>query len=337
VTSPDLADSDWDGVIDSAEDNDGDRLGNLGEQRFGTDPGRRDSDGDGTPDGAEDADGDGRSNAKQQDRRPLPAGLTPSLADALRDWGAVAGGCDSRNGTSRLVRCAFGPSGTGTRVVLVGDSHAMMMVDPIARVATRDGWRLVTMLKGGCSPILGTMNRGQWRLDRGRSCRRWRLKAIDAIAAQPPELVIITASESYKLVESDGHVIPRYRRPPLWQSGAERMIEHMPPGTNVLLLGDVPQNWNHPIHCLTRYAHDISRCVSRRQPLSKRGQERAFRAAAANTGQTFATLYGKVCSYDPCPLVQGKTLMWRDKSHLSGTFARKLTPSVRKTIRRVLD
>ncbi len=51
VTSPDRKDSDWDGVIDAAEDNDGDRLSNLGEQRFGTHPGQPDSDGDGISDG----------------------------------------------------------------------------------------------------------------------------------------------------------------------------------------------------------------------------------------------------------------------------------------------
>ena len=35
---------------DEAEDDDGDRLGNLGEQRWGTHPGKKDTDGDGTPD-----------------------------------------------------------------------------------------------------------------------------------------------------------------------------------------------------------------------------------------------------------------------------------------------
>ncbi len=85
VTDPDRRDSDGDGVVDAAEDNDGDELGNLGEQRFGTHPGKRDSDGDGRADGREDHDRDGRSNAREQDQRPVPAGLRPSLAAAAKD------------------------------------------------------------------------------------------------------------------------------------------------------------------------------------------------------------------------------------------------------------
>jgi hypothetical protein len=33
-----------------------------------------------------------------------------------------------------------------------------------------------------------------------------------------------------------------------------------------------------------------------------------------------------VCSYDPCPVIVGDVLMWRDRSHLTATFARQLAP-----------
>ena len=77
VTSSSDPDSDGDGVVDAAEDNDGDRLSNRAEQKFGSHPGIRDSDGDGTPDGKEDADRDGRSNAVEQDHRRVPARPQP--------------------------------------------------------------------------------------------------------------------------------------------------------------------------------------------------------------------------------------------------------------------
>ena len=336
VTSPERKDSDWDGVVDSAEDSDGDRLSNLAEQRFGTFPGQRDSDGDGTPDGAEDSDRDGRSDAREQDQRPVPAGLRPSLAKATTDFSGITRGCDSRKGSPQLRRCWFGTTGSGTRIVLMGDSHAMMLVDPIARVAESEGWRLETMLKGGCIPILGSMNQGQVRIDGGRSCRTWRSRAVKAVEDRPPDLFVITASESYKLLDEQGRVIPRSGRPALWQRGLERMIERMPPDTQVLVLGDVPNNREHPVRCLRKHRDDMSRCVTRREPLSERKVEQALRAAVAEHDQGFATLYHKICSYDPCPLVQGRTMMWRDRSHLTGTFARQLTPSMRKILRAVL-
>ena len=84
LTSPDRADSDFDGIVDPAEDEDGDKLSDLGEQRFGTDPGDPDSDGDGTLDGDEDEDEDGRTDAEVQDQRPLPVGCDRHLAKAPR-------------------------------------------------------------------------------------------------------------------------------------------------------------------------------------------------------------------------------------------------------------
>ena len=336
MTSPNRPDSDWDGVVDSAEDSDGDRLSDRGEQRFGTDPSKKDSDGDGTPDGAEDKDRDGRSNAREQDQRPVPAGLRPSLAKAPYDKSRLTRGCAPAHGTSRLVRCKFGASGSSTRIVLVGDSHATMLTDPIARAAKSEGWRLVTMLKGGCIPILATMNRDQYRADRGRSCRAWRRKVIDAIKANPPDLVILTASESYVLVDDRGRIIPARLRPAQWRKGIERMIAQMPPATEFLVLGDVPDNDEHPVRCLKANRQDMSRCLTRRLPLSKRKVEKAQRAAVAAYDAQFDTLYHKICSYDPCPLVQGTALMWRDKSHLSASFARRLTPSLRKLVAEAL-
>ncbi len=218
----------------------------------------------------------------------------------------------------------------------MGDSHAMMLVGPMARVAESDGWRLETMLKGGCMPILGSMNQGQVRTDGGRSCRTWRSRAVKAVEARPPDLFIITASESYKLLDDRGRVIPKSKRPTLWREGLERMIERMPSGTRVLVLGDVPNNSEHPVRCLRSNPKDMSRCVTRREPLSERRVEQALRAAVAEHDERFATLYHKICSYDPCPVVQGRTMMWRDRSHLTGTFARQLTPALRTILRDVL-
>ena len=93
VTSASDADSDGDGLLDAAEDPDDDRLSNLGEQRFRTSPSRPDTDGDGIGDWREDSDRDGRRDGREQDRRPVPAGLRPSLPvglgrqlGGLRQW-----------------------------------------------------------------------------------------------------------------------------------------------------------------------------------------------------------------------------------------------------------
>jgi hypothetical protein len=136
LTSANDPDSDDDGVIDGAEDSDNDRLSDRGEQRFGTSPRRRDSDGDGTPDGREDADRDRRPNAVEQDQRPVPPGLRPSLATAVSDVSPYKAGCQATHGMAVVVTCSYGPPDSEITVVLMGDSHAMQLATPIVTVAT---------------------------------------------------------------------------------------------------------------------------------------------------------------------------------------------------------
>jgi hypothetical protein len=321
VSSPDRRDSDRDGVVDSAEDPDGDRLGNLGEQRFGTDPGSRDSDGDGRSDGNDDSDQDGRRDARQQDERPVPAGLVPSLAGARMDRAGILRGCVAHQGSSTAVRCRFGaPDGPRT-VVLMGDSHAMMWVLPVVRSVEREGWRLVTLLKGGCSPVLDT----KWAAD----CAAWRRAALAWLQQHPPDLLVMAHSDDYRLVDRDGLRIPVPDRPAVWGSGMERTLEAIPGETATLLLGDVPDNHQVPALCLAQHPRDMSACQTARQPRAKRLVEVALREAALATDAMHHSLYDWVCTYDPCPLVQGRVLAWRDRSHITATLARRLSPSMR--------
>jgi hypothetical protein len=337
VTSPRHGDTDGDGVIDAAEDNDWDQLSNLAEQRFGTDPGNADSDGDGRGDGAEDHDGDGRGNAMQQDRRPVPVDLRPSLAAAPKDFGGVTADCFSELGSQALVLCRFGPAGKGGRVVLMGDSHAGVLVDPFQRVAKADGWRLTTMLKGACVPLPGMIARGQFAVDRGRSCTEWRRKAIATLNENPPHVLVVTASQNYRLMHRTGRGIAPFRYPRLWQDGLERLMRRVPERTQVLVLGDVPRNATQPVDCLKLNPTDMSRCQARRLSPGERPVEVAQRTAAREKSQHFGTFYYKICPYDPCPLVQDNVLIWRNKTHLTGTFARRLTPAVRELLRPFLE
>ena len=79
----------------------------------------------------------------------------------------------------------------GDKIVLMGDSHALMWLPPVKRSATREGWRLVALLRGGCEPTLGTQNIGQYGIDRGASCRAWRQGTVDWLNGHPPDLIVI--------------------------------------------------------------------------------------------------------------------------------------------------
>jgi hypothetical protein len=336
VTSPNDPDSDGDGVVDSAEDNDGDRLSNRGEQRFGSLPGVRDTDGDGKPDGKEDADRDGRSNAVEQDHRPIPAGLAPGLAAAPGDVSPYKAGCQATNKSAAVVTCSYGPQDSTTTVVLMGDSHAMQLATPIVTVAKENGWRLTTLVKKACPPVLGIHNRAQKWIDDGDSCRQWRRHALTWLNENPPDHIILAHSDSYGIATFDGKRITGDKRAVAWRAGMKRTLGRMPPSSDVLLLGDIPYNRVNPVGCLKEHTKNISRCVTSRKPLYKRKIELALEDAAEAKGARFRRFYDKVCSYDPCPVIQGEVLMYRDRGHITATFAAQLTPTFRAMLTTII-
>lgn len=336
VLDPLRADSDGDGVIDAAEDDDGDGLGNLGEQRFGARPDRRDSDGDGLPDGREDRDRDGRSDALEQDRRPVPASLRPPLSRATHDLAPFKGRCGVPPGGSRLRVCGFGDPSSSTTIAVMGDSHAQQLTPALKLSAETQGWHLVTLIKGACPPVLGTLAPGQHGIDAGASCASWRTQALSWLRRQPPTLIVLTHSDGYALLGRDGRPLSMVDRVAQWRRGMALTLARMPRTSRLLILGDTPKNDEDPVDCLMRHRGDMSACVSRRLPSPARTIERAIRQVSIDQGARHRTLYPKVCSYDPCPLVQGGVLIYRDRAHLTATFARQLTPSVTRLLEAAL-
>ena len=336
VTDPDDPDSDGDGVVDPAEDSDGDHLGNLGEQRFGTHPGSPDSDADGRPDGREDTDRDGRSDAQEQDQRRIPAHLRPSLGKATQDIWAHQRDCGAKPAATAVTRCSFAETAAAPGLAVVGDSKAMMLMPAFIAASKLEGWGVVTLLKGSCSPILGTLNGQAHALDGGAACRQWRDHAIDWLNSHPPALIVIVHSDDYQLVDAAGRILTGARKVQAWGQGVRRTLAALPAMSEVLLLGDAPRNSGNPVRCLRRHRDDMSACVTARQPGPRRTVERAIQDAARRGSGHFRTLHDQICTYDPCPLVQGDTLIWRDGGHLTITFARRLAPSMRKLLTEVL-
>lgn len=336
VTDPFDADTDNDGVLDPAEDDDGDKLSNLGEQRYGTDPGDRDTDDDGIPDGREDRDRDGRPNYLEQDQRPIPWGLTPALHWVRQDITRYFDLCNTPRGKSFVTTCDFGNPDSPVSLVLIGDSHAIMWLPAVKRAAERQGWKLTTLLKGACPPALGIRVARKHKIDDSVTCPEWRENVLAWLATDPPDMIMIAHSDSYKLVYASGKAIAPSKRPAKWKRGMTRMLQALPAASRPLLLGGVPANRLDPVSCLIKYPKNMSRCQTRFEPKNQRLIEKALREAAADTGAAFRTLYGRICSYDPCPLVHNRTLIWRDKGHITATFAKQLSPAMRKILTDVM-
>ncbi len=329
LTSPRDADSDDDGVIDSEEDHDDDDLSALGEQRFGTDPARPDSDGDGTLDGFEDDEGDGRTNALVQHQRPVPRTLRPALSRARDDISRHAPKCGVGDSDGELNTCHFGDTKSEITVALMGDSKATMYLPPAIRVAKQEGWHLVTLLKGRCTPVLGTMARYQRRLDGGASCNHWRQAAFDWLRENEPDMIVLVFSDDYTLVDRADRKLNLPQELQALREGLTRTVVQLPAASKVVLLADAPKSRHNAVNCLQRDPSDMSACVTISTPLASRRVDATIKEAVLGAGGHYRTLKDRICPYKPCPLVQGDVLVYRDKGHLTVTFTRLLAPSLR--------
>jgi hypothetical protein len=332
ITDPNKKDTDGDGIVDSAEDNDRDRLGNLGEQKWGTNPKRRDTDRDGKKDNKEDKDRNGKSNGREQDKRRVPQTLRPTLADAKEDVSPHKGQCQTDFGRSWVRTCAFGPADGSRTVALMGDSHALQILTPVKRVTREKGWRLVTLMKKACPPIVGIHNLIQRKTDGGVTCRRWRKNAHAWLRDNPVDFIIIAHSDSYEITTYRGKRLRGFKAVSRWREGMRATMKELPRSSKVLLLGDTPENEGNPVKCLRKYPWNVSKCVTPRERKSERRIEAALRQATLNQGGAFRGIYDKVCTYDPCPVLHGDVLIWRDRGHYTETFAQTMTPTFRKVL-----
>ena len=337
VSDPQSPDSDGDGLVDAAEDGDGDGLSALGEQRFGTDPGNPDSDGDGTDDGAEDSDGDGLPDAREQDQRRAPAVLRPTVEGAYWDRPPTYDdGCHSDQTDPMLRPCSYGDVEGDRTVVLFGDSHALQWLSALIGPAEEEGWRIVTLTKAACPPPWIVSSRKEPTAQ--ASCDRWRSDALKWLQDNAPDVAILAGGgRLYNLLDDQGERIRDETRTRLWQQGLGQTLMELPAATAAIVLADTPYMNPNPATCLKNDLSDLSACSTKREDAIDPTFDRAEQESVEAAGGTYLDLTGLVCPYSPCPVVVGDVLVYRNHDHVTATYAAQLAPSMRAAIAAAID
>ena len=65
---------------------------------------------------------------------------------------------------------------------------------------------------------------GQFDVDGGVTCRRWRRAVIDKLSANPPDYLVFSHVD-YKLVTLKGVTVPAYKRQSIWRDAATETAE----------------------------------------------------------------------------------------------------------------
>ncbi len=250
---------------------------------------------------------------------PLPAGVRPSLAGARTDEERlIADGCFSGLDATTPAHCVYGARNGRVTVALIGDSHASHWFPALNVLANLNGWRLLPFVKASC-PFLATPVFHPFVQRPYTECETWRARAIAAVNAAQPDLVIV--AEAYDAanlpIDPNSRSLAargRAMAAAISQLRAQRvaiMIDN--PRTDV----DIPA-------CLARYPNDVNRCAIPRSVAFPPNFGVVERVAADASGARVIDIVAAVCPSTPCPVVRGGMILYRDGHHLTETFSRSL-------------
>jgi len=262
---------------------------------------------------------------------PMPTPLTPSVSNLRGDLYTLPDGCTPAwtETTSRRI-CSLGDPTSPKTLVVMGDSHAQMWMGPILRIAEKDGWRVVPLIKLGCIPDFWTPAPAGASAQRTR-CSGWLRWAKQRAAAARPQVTLIIGSWAGT----------RNARPPIrgvasLTAAAKRF------STRVIVVGDAPHQATDPTNCLLRPRATMGTCTTTAGHDDLRADE-AIAASARRRGIGFVGTRGWFCARGNrgrglylCPLVVNRTITFIDRGHISQTYSSELVAPFRAAFLRAV-
>jgi peptidoglycan/LPS O-acetylase OafA/YrhL len=251
----------------------------------------------------------------------VPSNLLPSLKDAAADLPATyADGCRVGPDDSALASgCSYGDLGADTVVALWGDSHAAQWVPALEVLAQQQGFRLDVYMKTSC-PSVDVPMVTDGVLD--VTCNRYRDNVVAALAADPPDRLVISNFAGYDDYGTTGLDTG------VWAAGMTALLAQVPHTVDVTVITDTPQFAVTPSTCLAAHLTDALACSLARDEALDAGWRESEATAAVAGGARVVDLNDYLCDPDTCGLIIGDRLLYRDPHHLTASFAATLAPQL---------
>jgi peptidoglycan/LPS O-acetylase OafA/YrhL len=267
-----------------------------------------------------------RALLAQASPQEVAVALRPNPLEAQANRGpVVADGCLVGIEGDRSGDCVYGdPAGSHT-VILFGDSHAMQYFPPLELLAEVHRWRLVVLTKRECAPGEVTI-RNALTGRRYSQCDAWRERSLRRIELAPGEATVVTSgSTGYTAYGADGEGLQDAANAAALKAGyVKTLVRIHEAGLSAALIRDMPASPRDVPSCVSEHPSHLRRCAFERVRRSNR--EFDVRAAREAPHVTLLDLTPEVCPQGLCRAVIGNALVYRDRFHLTSTFARTLSP-----------
>jgi peptidoglycan/LPS O-acetylase OafA/YrhL len=263
--------------------------------------------------------------------------LRPSPLTAYKDYPSInRDGCVATLMTAYEEPCEFGDPDGDRTVVLVGDSKAAQWFTPLRKLAERENWRLVVILKNGC-PFAGStilLN------DKPNpACDEWSPWALSTIEEIEPD-VVLTVTRHHSSLPPGGRSKEDYTPEAMVDGLVEYWQRMIDVGIAVVPILDTPIPVSGTVpDCVQDNLDDLTRCVALKENGTQRsGALRQLEAAKRVPEATIVDMSPVVCPDGVhCPPVIGNVLVYRGGTHLTNTYAATTTDALGERLAKATD
>jgi hypothetical protein len=260
----------------------------------------------------------------------VPHVLDPPLAKASGDRGnfgyvGCSPGADASTEPLNEPSCVLGDPTSSRRIVVYGDSHALMWLPAFNSIAKAAHMKLTILGKVGC-PMADL----SYKVPQGlglptgspfTACDQWNRWARAWIAKTKPALVVVT--QQPPILEFT---------PKQWYGGMNRALSKLEvPGVRTVVLGNIPILPVAAPQCLPIHESAVQAC-SGSTTTWWTGYNFVEKAAAASHGMQYLNPTPWFCSRSVCPAIIGHYEVYSDADHITAAYAQYLSKVLGQTL-----
>jgi peptidoglycan/LPS O-acetylase OafA/YrhL len=232
-------------------------------------------------------------------------------------------------------RCLYGDPHGGRTLILFGDSHAMQYFAPLEELANKNGWRLLALTKAECTP--GEVKIRSMVADREYSqCDAWREKTLERIEEGGSRAIVVMSGDTaYTAYGPAGEELSGTANADALEAGYTATLDRIQnAGLKTVVIRDTPASASDVPSCVSEDLDNLEHCAFKR--VHDWDLEFDVRAAKASPKTQLIDVTAEICPGELCRAVIGNALVYRDKSHLTATFARTLSPWIEEGLREAI-
>jgi peptidoglycan/LPS O-acetylase OafA/YrhL len=257
----------------------------------------------------------------------VPRNVDPELDELTDDLAEVfTNGCYAAS----VNVCEGGDRDGARSIVLAGDSHAGQWWPALNKAAIDNHWKLYLVGKNGCPLAEVNISIGA-SAEPWPECTTWQHEATAAVVALKPDLIVYANhAAGYMDKQSLANSFPAD-----WSAGVSAVLYDFMGVSEVLYVGQSPVLTSDPETCLSTYVADVPKCSTPRETATTPFIRDLGASLARKAGAIYMDPADLLCT-DVCPLMDRNLVMYRDTSHLTGTYSLSLAGGMGSVISRVL-